>query len=507
MSPENETPESTEPVETPTQEENLVKEDVSIRAIYSDLHKTDVEKDPITTSVILASGTRKGISQFLDKVDKLEVEDLESVFTQDELVSVGINHESRDKPYVDDALHEEVNSGDYTNNVKYDGKNVGINPVNVKVTGRVAGSSALAKFTSGLGVGKHVTATLWHSGFSVVIAPPKEADIINLHYTIAKEEHRLGKETNNFIYSNYGVVINKLLAEFIIGHIVSSSLALPEDDSYLDYISMNDLNTLAIAMSTAMSPKGYPITVTCKNSTKLENDHPVCDFTASANVIPDSLLWVNRKLLKGDLLTHIAKTSPGSHTPESVRDYQNKLAVNAEKSVDVTDANGNTIQFSLQTPTLRKHIDSGEQWVQEIISKAEEVFVKDDSDDVKNTKIDTLVMTSILNKYNGYVNKIQLDDTYADDASTISSLLEMMSSDATLSNHLLEAISDHINHSYVSLVATYDFDCPKCKEAGRDSSQSTSDIDGFKEFIPLNAVEHFFDRSTLKFTQIVNRNQ
>jgi len=497
-----------ENLEIPTPEETPVdiKKVGAIVDIYSRLVALDTDTTDNESMIIIPSGSKSTVEKFLADVNSIETENIENVLSTEELVSIGINHVSNDNTYPKDALSERANSDiDLVNSVEYSDKKVGIRKVDIKASGKLSGSNAIAKFTSALGIGKHVSITLWHSGFNLVIAPPKESDIISMHFAIAKLERSLGASTNNFIYSNYGVVINKILLEFIMRHVVSSSLSLPEGGSYLDYIKVTDLNTLAVGMATAIRPDGYPITVTCKNTLKIVNERPLCDYTATADIIPENLVWVNRGILTPELLEHISKTQTNSHTVDSVLHYQKLLTVNDEHEINVTDNSDNNITFMIQTPMLSTYLDSGESWVNKVISDAEELFTDDDDDTTKENKVDTMVVSSVLNKYNSYIKLIKIDDSYVDDAPTISTLLELMSSDSELTNNLLSAIMEYINNNYVSLVATYDFNCPRCTEADRSPEQGGSNISGFKEFIPLNGVDNFFDLSTLKFTQIMKR--
>jgi len=485
----------------------VVKDPHALTPIYTVVDKLDVNSVRTKRSVVVASGTQSEINKLLDIVNSITTDVIKTELNDDELTSIGFNYESVSSTTDEDMFSKHINNEEFVNSVTHADKRIGINSVKVKTNGRLSGTNAVAKFTSGLGIGKHTSVTLWHSGFTVVLTPPKESDIINLQYAIAKQEHKLGKETNNFIYSNYGVVINEILVDFITSHIIGSSLTLPEDKDYIDFIKLTDIQTLAAGMATSMRPNGYPITVTCKKSLEMIDQHPVCDFVATADVIPENLLWVNRKALTTTNLAHISKTTIGSHTVDDVLNYQNSLTVNDATTIDVTSNQSDSIKFNLQTPTLRKYIDTGGLWVNTIIKAAELLFTEDENADTRNEKIDTLVLTSILNKYNSYITRIDMDDSYVDDAASISDILEVMSSDSSISNELLTAIAKHIDTGYVSLIATYNFDCPKCKEAGRDSEQSSGSVSGFNEFIPLNAVEHFFDLSTLRYSTIVNRNK
>jgi len=508
---ENKEPSAEAPIEKPEvsakeNAEEAIKKVGIISDIYSRLVSMDGDIKEDDDMVVVPSGARSVIEKFISDINDIDVDGIEDLLSDKELISIGVNHVAGNNAYLDDALSENANSDmELVNSVEYADRTLGIRKVDVNASGKLSGANAVAKFTSALGIGKHVCITLWHSGFSLVIAPPKESDIVSMHYTIAKLEQKLGVDTNNFIYSNYGVVINKILLDFILRHVVSSSLSIPEDASYLDYIKVTDLNTLAIGMATSIKPDGYTVTATCKNTLKLVNDRPLCDYTTSATIIPENLLWVNRGILTPELLEHISKTTPNSHTVDSVMHYQKLLSSNDEHDVTVIDGNDSDITFTIQTPTLAKYISSGEYWINKVISDAEELFADGEDEAAMENKIDTMVVASVLNKYNSYIRTIKVDDAYVDDPSTINTLLEVMSSDGVITNKVLSHIMEHINKNYVSLVATYDFNCPVCAEAGRDPGQGTDNIKGFKEFIPLNAVDHFFDLSTLKFTRIMKR--
>jgi len=495
-------------VETPTPEVPEIIDTYTKERVYKNIEPVDIKSERAVNSVIMPSGSEDDLRKLIDATDKVTTKDLSKELSEEGMVSIGTNYESSKNTPADGVTSKRINEQEFVNNVKHAGKHIGIREVNVNTSGRLSGGDAVARFTSGMGIGKHTTVTLWHSGFSLTLAPPKESDIINLQYSVAKVEYQLGMETNNFIYSNYGVVINKLLTEFILAHVVASSLTIPDDGSYLDYIKLTDLNALVCGMITSIHPKGYPVTVTCKNSLLLKDNKPICDFTATADVVPDMLLWVNRKVLTTEGLAHISKTSPNSHTVNDVLAYQNGLKTNLPVTHELTTEHGQVINLCIKTPTLRTYLDAGELWVNGVITGAQELFTDDDNEEARNAKIDTLVLTSILNKYNGYITSLAIDDSYVDDQASVMDVLEVMSSDSTVANTMLKHIINHIDDNYVSLVATYNFDCPKCKEAGRDPEQAAgAGVKGFKEFVPLNAVEHFFDLSTLKYTQIVLRNK
>jgi len=475
------------------------------KPIYRDIKKASVDDPELEKTIIEASGNKSELTKYLAKVENIPETDIEDGLTKDESLSIGINYESSTMATRNNGKDSPINSDEFVNNITHGNKVIGVTPAKVKAKGRLSGSTAVAKFSNRLGIGKHTMVTLWHSGFTLMLAPPKEHEILNLQYNIAKAEYNLGYETNNFVYSNYGVVINKLLVEFILDHVVASSLKLPEGKSYLDFIKLTDLDTMAIAMATSINPSGYSMTITCKNSLNIENNRPVCSFTATANVIPENLLWVNRKILTPEAMSHISKTTAGSQSEDDVLAYQAILKANGHEEFDITDDNGDAITFTIATPTLREYIDSGTLWVNSVIANAEKLFADSDTIEIKENKINTMISASVLNKYNSYIKSIKLDDSFVDEEGSINAVLEVLTSDTNISTALLDKILEYIDKSYIALVAKYNFDCPECKKAGRKATQFDGDIDGFKEFMPINAVEHFFALSALMYTKIAGR--
>ncbi len=259
-------------------------------------------------SILLPGSTYEIILKTLKVIDTIDPKEFEKLYTKKQTVATGINIESsrtttRDNVFVDNL--KEVN--DFVNTVKYSDKDLVSRPINFKQTdGVISGSTAVARFTSLLGVGVVTQVPLWHSGIWLTIKPPKQTDIINLEIAIANNQIQLGRETNTLVYSNYSVIYNRLVTDFILKHIVDSSLKIPEDDDIRNHISMHDMYPLILAMISSMYPDGIPVTRTCINTSVLNDDKtPKCDFVVSATLDTNKLLWVNRKALNNKLLTPV----------------------------------------------------------------------------------------------------------------------------------------------------------------------------------------------------------
>jgi len=475
--------------------------------IYGDVSAVDVTSSRFERSTTLGSGAGSDIVEFTNKVDAVDNPNLVKEYTEEELISVGYNTANIKSVYTEGPLSNKIPSDGYVNHATVDGKKLGMRFVEPAAKGHLSGADAVAAFTSKLSIGKHASITLWHSGFTLLLLPPKESDVINLQYNISKQEHRLGMDTNNMIYSNYGVVANKLILDFVMRQVAASSLVLPDDKSYLDFILASDINQLEMTMLGCMRSGTYPLTMTCGNSLDLDADNkPVCDFTASLDIDPENTIWVRRKALTTDLLVHISKTSAGSHTAESVLEYQAKLEQNTMKTYTV-GAGDREITVDIKTPTVRKYLDSGTLWVNRVIADTEAILSVDDDVDMRENKLTVMVNASLLNRYSSYIERISTGAAYVDDVPTIIDVLATLSSDTDVVNDMYEAVNDYINNAYISLVATYNFDCPKCLKADREQAYTDGEVTRFKEFIPVNVAEHFFAHSALIMAEVVDRDQ
>jgi hypothetical protein len=367
----------------------------------------------------------------------------------------------------------------------------------------MTGSAAVARFSSALGIGENSNIPLWHSGMWVTIKPPKDTDIINLEIALANNEIKVGKDTNTLVYSNYSVVFNRIVTDFIVSNIITTSVKIPDDVDIRELIKIQDLYTLIVGLVSTIYPDGYPIIRNCKNTLEFVNEIPVCDFTVSADIDPMKLLWVNKKALTPKALEHMSNKRPDTTTIAQVKEYQLSLDAAKEEVINITGSNDETFKMTIQTPTLATYIDRGEEWIENISLKSEELFTEGDSDEVKNKKISDVLSAVVLGVYNTYITKTELEDgSVVTDKATLNSILDLLSSDEKILNTFIDEIKKYIDVKAISVIATPAYVCPKCKA---DNVNTTANK-AFEEFLPVNVLEHFFDLGALRTSKIRRRN-
>jgi len=432
----------------------------------------------------------------LEKINSLTKEEFNNKYTERDAHVLKLNVDSTDYTNTEDMLAEPLNKEDgFINSVSYGSKELMIRPLPVNSAGKALnGDAAIARIASILGVGEVTQVPLWHSGFWVTLKPIKDVELINLDIMLTNNQIQLGRDTNTLIFSNYSVVFNRIITNFIVNHIQNTTLDLPAGEDIRKYIAVQDLYTLVNALLYSMYPKGHILTRTCSNTTVIdpETKKPKCDKVISGKIDFRKLLWVNRKGLSKEHMKIMSSRNPNSVTIDDVLEYQNTLSINKQRTKKFTTTSGSVLEVVFKSPTLAEYIDNGEMWVNNVIKSCESMFTDTTDDEERNMIIDNVTATMVLGVYNVYVDKIVLEDgSYIDD---IDDALSVLSTDNKLLKEFLEEVKDYINSNNISIIGIPDYTCSGCKE-----SQIKEDKKGpFKQMIPINVLESFFSLCVLR---------
>ncbi len=185
---------------------------------YRDEEEFDKDKHKRKV-VLLPAGKYSTLMSLLDFINNVDDVKFKEIYTKKQAGVSGMNIESLGTTIEGDVYAAQgVDAEDYVNDIKYADNE--LNPKHLKVggTGTMTGSAAIAKFSSAMGIGESTHVPLWHSGIWVTIKPPKDTDVINLEIALANNQIKLGRDTNTLVYSNYSVVFNRIITDFIITH-------------------------------------------------------------------------------------------------------------------------------------------------------------------------------------------------------------------------------------------------------------------------------------------------
>lgn len=489
-----EEPTTTE-VKTEIVEDNVIVEEIkSYKKVNQSTDEKALERDPVD-ALTMPNEIYSKLLNVLESINTLTKEQTEQLYSSDEKKALTVDIDSVRTTNTDDMLYVDDNST-YENDVRYANGELNIRPLNIKPKNKkLSGDSITALLGAKTGIGTTIQVPLWHSGFWITLKPIKDAEIINLEIELAESNIELGRSTSALIYSNYSVIYNRIITNFIISHTIGSTLDLPISE-LRNYILAQDLYPIVNGMLYSMNPTGYEYIRACSKAATLdENDKPLCDYILEAKIDFRKLLYVDRKRLNTEMLLQMSKRTPKSLTQEEVIEYQR--LIQKDNILTITTSNGLEVKFILQLPTLESYITSGELWVNNIISDTEKLFTDTTDNEVKNNLIAEMTMTTVLGMYNAFIAKIEFEDYEIDTLEDINTALETLSADDATVTSLIDGIKSFINKNTIAMVGLTNFNCPKCS-----ASQSEHRVVNFKEIIPLNVVESFFDLCTLRIQKL-----
>lgn len=458
----------------------------------------DIKEDELPGSVFMPTTVASTMEDLIELINTIDQGDIDQYFTEEEKVALQAGSLGNRYTVRNNVLVDKMNSRikDFVNSIRFGDKNLNLRPINIKTDNKsISPTQAVLKFRSLLSVGEVIQVPLWHSGIWVTLKPPTQSDIVNMQIALASNEIELGRMTNTLIYSNYSIVFDRIIVDFIMKHLASHSVKLKENENILEYISLYDYLPLVLALLSSMHPKGINIIRGCSNTTVLDNTKkPLCDFVVSAQVDPKKLLWVDRSMLSQPMLSHMSNRMENSMSTDSVREYQLSIKDMVDKDVVIHAETGNTFTTKFGVPSIKTHIDRGEKWVFDIIKKAEDLYVTSDNIEQKNNKVNEIAKATILDIYNSFVKEFILDDgVVIKDEDAINEVIGIISSDDKAFEEFYNAVTSYITTSSIAIVATPSYTCPKCGKAQNEGKDGS-----FKEFIPLNVVEHFFGLCALR---------
>lgn len=429
------------------------------------------------TATYINSLTREEIDELTKKID---IRKLGSIFTN-------IKYQVPDDINLKDK-EDVVNSISYGDS-KFNMSRMGV----ATESGKVSGQLALYKLKRYLAIGEPIQVPLWHSGFWINLRPPSQAEIINMEIAITENEIRLGRDTNATIYSNYAVVINRIVTDFIKDHIDTTSINCPVDKA-IELIRLNDFYPLVLGLISSMYPKGVKITKFCKNVSTVINDNIKCTYEIQGTLDPKKLLFVDKSILNDELLNHMSNRLENTMSLDSVKEYQTKIKSSLDKEITLNFMEKDII-LKLSQPYLTDYIVSGERWVNKIIKSTEQLFTDKTTVEEKNNLISKMAVNSSFGKYSTFIKAIKFDDSIIEDEETISEILTEITVTTESFVNYVKAMENFITESSISIVGTPNYTCPKCLE-----EQNTTE-GRFKEILPLNVVNSFFDLSAFRLTK------
>lgn len=506
--PTSEEPEVAETEENET-EENVKEETTVSKPESLDVFKKTPKTLTATEAITVPEGekpriffpgvTSKDLTNMYVAYGNIENAD-ESNFSEDNLntfsiYNYGLRYHSAPKL---NGFVDRANSSGFTNKIEDENKNINLRTLSADdIKGNnISQSLLLAQIVSKLGAGEKTNIPLWHSGFRVVITPPSIERIIMLHNKIAKDKMEAGKDTLGLSFSNDSCILHQHFLDMFVSLIDGTTLDIDLDNTDIrQYISVLDLNIIYLAVQTAISASGIDMYTNCANTSRLTEDgKPLCTFSIHAKVDPARLLWVDTKRLMKPMLKQMGIMSNNRVTIEQIKWYQEEVLKYAkDKFYTITTEGDEEIKVYYKIPNILEFITEGLGWVLNITNLVKDSLTGDSTETEKEDIINSVKYLLRLGTYNAYVDYIIFRGNKLTDRELITKALTTYGKSQEQIENFLEFTLKYIEEATLAIVGFPAYECPKCKEAGREALQKVHQTERLRELIPLQADTLFFD--------------
>ncbi len=474
-------PETSVQTELPKQ----VKNYESATDVVSPLSE-DAEKkfEGIVIPILSDNASRIDADMDATKMGTVDVSD-ESVSWYQTLMTGFRSHPA--KGIFEDALADP--NAEWRNVLSYSGTNINIGRPKFTNKGRGAKMSSerlQLSIRSKLGLGAPVQVPLMASGFYAMVKPLGEDRIIALWREIIAETVRLGRVTHGLLFSNNQVFTARAIFKAWVDELVETTVSDLPKENYADHIMINDLPLIAHSLASSIYPNGFPLSrAVFTEDTKLPKEEvkQLIDVRKS--------LFMNRKMFTDQQLGHMVKRIDQPMTLKAIKDYRDQFAFSQNTIVDL----GEGIVLHLHTPSLREYFDSGEKWINEIIATVHGALGEDPDEKKRLSYISQLALASRLRQYSHYVRAIEEDGELYNTRENVDKVLNSLSASQEITRKFNKAISDYINNTQVSLIAT----------TSVNEYEDTVSGEKWPRLIPIDAISVFFQLVEQKLRGITSR--
>jgi hypothetical protein len=367
--------------------------------------------------------------------------------------------------------------------------NAGIPKFKSKEGVKYTGEAARMRLRSNLGLGTAFTFPLWHSGFWITIKTPTEAALLELYREITSEKISLGRSVYGLMFSNSTSYTSKILLDFVLDNLYNTTLNVPDNDDIRNYIRVQDLPILIWGIACATWPKGFPYQRACIV------DPDKCKHVITEKLDLKKLQWTDTSSLSTRQINHMSNRTANSMSLESVKLYVDEFTRGINKTVKLSD-NGSV---TLKVPTAHEHIEAGQKWISSIEERYGRSMLESEND--REKYLYNQARATAMRQYSHFLKSLNVLDEEYDDRDIIDTMLDDMSSEDSFRDAFMEACSDFIDESIVSLIAIPTYKCPNC-----GMEQAPNRKKGvFSSLIAIDVAQTFFTLLVQKLTKIENR--
>lgn len=341
---------------------------------------------------------------------------------------------------------------------------------------KYTGEAARNLVRTGLNLGTVFSVPLWHSGFWMTLRTPSEGDLLELHRQLTQEKTTLGRSTYGLLYSSITSYTAKIMLDFVLTHMHSSSLQLADDDSVVNYIKAPDYQLLLWGLTCATWPNGYQFQRACIT------DVEKCQYVVTERVNLARLLWEDTTGLTERQKLHMTHKQKQSVTVDQVKIYQEDFLRGRNAKVAINDR----LSVTFKMPLLSEYIDVGYKWISMLEEQYGRAMGMREED--RNQYLLNHAQAQAMRQFGHYVHALHLDEHDIEDQDDIAVILGDLSGDDAIRTTFTDKVQAFQNESIIAFVGIPNYKCPSC-----GGLQNPTALPGRQhELIALDVAQSFF---------------
>lgn len=390
-----------------------------------------------------------------------------------------------------------INKENPCNDISYGGKEFIYTKIPAMSSpGSVSPSNAFIKFQSILGLGSGISIDLIHSGFSVIVSPATQSDLVTLQVAIFGTEKTLGYSTSGYFTSGTRGKVYEILKDFMQKKITAYTLDVPPEELF-SHISLLDFDLLLIGILKASYDKFY-VSRTCQFVLDANLENKRCSHTVEAILDPSKLVQISRSLLTDRMLQTLSKKGSKTVSVAEKNNYVEELERridsfrNRQSIMRVEQEEGIGYEIHFTTPSIEEFLEKTQEWLARVEKKLDDLLEMNTDIKQEHAK-ESIDMITRISGISSSIKEIvvfnSMDRTVFNDNQSIMNILENKASDYdTFFLSLQDDLLDYSNKSPIAYVATPAYICPQCKNKHVDGNPTLAN----ENLIGLNVVDFFF---------------
>jgi hypothetical protein len=457
-------------------------------------------------STKLTSGVKINLPSHFDKETIKSISNLPNVNIVDNedsrrwanIVNEGLQFNTMDEVFVETL---EDPKSEFKQRVEHNGTYLAAASPKMKAieNQNLKGERAMIRLSTHLGLGTIFQVPLWHSGFWVTFKPPTESEIVEFNRLFASDKIQFGRQTYGLAFSNTVSYTTDRVLNFALSHVYDTTIK-SEDvnlDNIRQYISTQDIHNVIWGFICTMYPRGFLYNRACVA------DPEKCNHVIEETLNVSKLQWTNTQALTDWQKTHMSQRQPKSRDIQSVNRYKEELVKIQKNKKVINEGLSDMLTITIKTPTAVEYIDSGHKWIGNIVDSIERIVGNDVTRNERDALITRHAQATSIRQYSHWIDSIEIESNIIDDRETIETALEGLSSDDNIRNQIIKAVVNYINSSVISVIGIPVYDCPAC---GKVQSSNLEDLNkNFKNILPLDVIQVFFDLVTQRIQRLVER--